>query len=452
MQNNAKAVVIMARQLNKRVLASYSMVALPIGAMAMPIAIYLPPFYSGSLGLSLATVGLIFTLARVWDLVTDPIMGVVIDRYGSRWGQYKHWVALAIPLLMLAVYKLFLPNPSDVSALYLGGWLLVLYVGYTMLSISHNSWGSVLAGDYDERSKIFGWREIFIILGMALVLAIPAALDLSRETPISEKLAAMGMFCLVLFPLTVLPTVLAVPDKPSVRTETLGLQDALELVRSNPTLWRLLFADFTTAFAMSATAALYIFFATYAFELKDHASLALLLYFLAGFLAMPAWLKLAYRMGKVGAIRMAIGYTMLLQAGLFFVTDPGNVPLFWGYTFLAGLAFGAGPTLLHSMMADLTDIDESKTGQKRAGMYFALLATVNKLGGASAVGLTLTLADRLFDFTPGAENSPEAIQGLLVIFCFAPAAALAITYLPLHRYPLSKEKQAEIKQDLSGKA
>ena len=442
----------MARQLNKRVLASYSMVALPIGAMAMPIAIYLPPFYSSSLGLSLATVGLIFTLARVWDLVTDPIMGVVIDRYGSRWGQYKHWVPLAIPLLMLAVYKLFLPNPSDVSALYLGGWLLVLYVGYTMLSISHNSWGSVLAGDYDERSKIFGWREIFIILGMALVLAIPAALDLARETPISEKLAAMGIFCLLLFPLTVLPTVLAVPDRRSVRTETIGLQDVLELVRSNPTLWRLLFADFTTAFAMSATAALYIFFATYAFELKDHASLALLLYFLAGFLAMPAWLKLAYRMGKVGAIRMAIGYTMLLQAGLFFVTDPGNIPLFWGYTFLAGLAFGAGPTLLHSMMADLTDIDESKTGQKRAGMYFALLATVNKLGGASAVGLTLTLADRLFGFTPGLENSPEAIQGLLVIFCFAPAAALAITYLPLHRYPLSKEKQAEIKQDLSEKA
>ena len=439
----------MASRLNKRVLASYSMVALPIGAMAMPIAIYLPPFYSGGLGLSLATVGLIFTLARVWDLITDPVMGVVIDRYGSRWGQYKHWVALAIPLLMLAIYKLFLPNPSDVDAVYLGGWLLVLYVGYTMLSISHNSWGSVLAGDYDERSKLFGWREIFIILGMGLVLAIPATLDLSGDTGISEKMAAMGMFCLVLFPLTVLPTVLGVPDKRSIRPATVGLKDALELLRSNPILWRLLFADFTTAFAMSATAALYIFFATYVFELKDHASLALLLYFFAGFLAMPAWLKLAYRMGKVGAIKIAIGYTMLLQAGLFFATDPGNVPLFWSYTFLAGLAFGAGPTLLHSMMADLTDLDESKTGQKRAGMYFALLATINKLGGASAVGLTLTLADRLFNFTPGSDNSPEAIQGLLLIFCFAPAAAFAVTYLPLHRYPLSKPTRAEIKQELS---
>lgn len=425
------------------------MVALPIGAMAMPIAIYLPPFYSGSLGLSLATVGLIFTLARVWDLVTDPIMGIVIDRYGSRWGQYKHWVALAIPMLMLAVYKIFIPNPSDVTAIYLGGWMLVLYLGYTMLSIAHNSWGSFLAGDYDERSKIFGWREIFIIIGMIFVLAIPATMDFLGQSSTTTKVAGMGLFCLILFPLTVVPTLLAVPDKPTEQTSALGWQDMLDLARANPILWRLLAGDFLTAFATSATAALYIFFATYVFELQDHASLALLLYFVAGFVAMPVWLKLAYRMGKVGAIKLAIGYTMLLQGGLFFVAEPGNVPLFWSYTFFAGLAFGAGPTLLHSMMADLTDIDELKTGQKRAGMYFALLATINKLGGAVAVGVTLTAADKLFNFTPGAANSEAAIAGLLLIFCFAPAVALALTFLPLYRYPLTKEKHAEIRHSLS---
>ena len=138
------------------------------------------------------------------------------------------------------------------------------------------------------------------------------------------------------------------------------------LLRSNPILWRLLTADFTTSFAMSATAALYIFFATYVFELQDHASLALLLYFVAGFLAMPVWLKLAYRMGKVGAIKLAVGYTMVLQSGLFFVTEPGNVALFWSYTCMAGLAFGAGPTLLHSMMADLptsTSLGPAKNAQ-----------------------------------------------------------------------------------------
>ena len=343
------------------------MVALPIGAMAMPIAIYLPPLYSGSLGLTLATVGMIFTLARVWDLVTDPIMGIVIDRYGSRWGQYKHWVALAIPMVMLAIYKIFIPNPADVTAIYLGFWMLVLYLGYTMLSIAHNSWGSFLAGDYDERSRLFGWREIFIIIGMVFVLAIPATMDFFGQSNTPDKVAGMGLFCLILFPLTVIPTLVAVPDKVAERKGALGWRDMVALLRSNPLLWRLLTADFTTSFAMSATAALYIFFATYVFELQNHASLALLLYFVAGFLAMPVWLKFAYRMGKVGAIKLAVGYTMVLQGGLFFVTEPGNVVLFWSYTFLAGLAFGAGPTLLHSMMADLTDIDELKTGQSGQG-------------------------------------------------------------------------------------
>jgi Na+/melibiose symporter-like transporter len=435
----------MQSQINNKVLASYSVVALPIGAMGMPIAIYLPPLYSGSLGLSLATVGLIFTLARVWDLVTDPIMGIVIDRYGSRWGQYKHWIALAIPMVMLAVYKVFIPNPGDVTAFYLGVWMLVLYLGFTMLNIAHNSWGTFLANDYDERSKLFGWREIFIIIGMIFVLAIPATMDFFGESSTPAKVANMGLFCLILFPITVVATLVVVPDKVTERKEAPGWRDFLGILRSNPLLWRLLTADFTTSFAISATAALYIFVATYAFDLRDQASMALLLYFVAGFLAMPAWLKLTYRVGKVGAIKLAMGYTIVLQSGLFFVAEPGNVGLFWSYTFLAGLAFGATPTLLHSMMADLTDIDELKTGQKRAGMYFALLGTINKLGGALAVGFTLTTADTLFDFTPGAANSQTAIDGLLLIFCFVPVAAMALTYIPLHRYPLTKEKLTEIK-------
>ena len=224
----------MQNKINNKVLASYSMVALPIGAMAMPIAIYLPPLYSGSLGLTLATVGMIFTLARVWDLVTDPIMGIVIDRYGSRWGQYKHWVALAIPMVMLAIYKIFIPNPADVTAIYLGFWMLVLYLGYTMLSIAHNSWGSFLANDYDERSRLFGWREIFIIIGMVFVLAIPATMDFFGQSGTPDKVAGMGLFCLILFPLTVIPTLVAVPDKVAERKEALGWRDMVALLRSNP--------------------------------------------------------------------------------------------------------------------------------------------------------------------------------------------------------------------------
>lgn len=416
----------------------------------MPIAIYLPSFYGVGLGLSLATVGLIFTLARVWDVITDPIMGLLIDKHKSRWGQYKHWVALSIPILMLAVYMVFLPRAEDVSALYLGGWLLVLYVGYTILSIAHQSWGTQLATGYDERSRLYGWREIFVISGMGLVLAIPAAVELFGNADMATKVASMGLFCLILFPLTAIPTLLFVPDKPATQQVSAPWQETFRVVLNNSTLRRLLATDFTINFASSATAALYIFFATYVFELKEHASMALLLYFFAGFLAMPLWLKLAYKVGKTRAVQLAISYGIVLQFVLFLVAEPGNVPMFWGYTFLYGIAYGAAPSLLRSMMADLTDADELQTGNKRAGMYFALLTTVNKLGGAVAVGVALTTADLVFGFVPGIDNTQSAVDGLLAIYCFVPILGLALSYVPLLGYPLTRQRHAEIRKALSG--
>lgn len=438
----------MTKPINKPILASYAAVALPVGAMTMPIAIYLPPLYSGDLGLSLATVGIVFTLARIWDVVTDPVMGIVIDRYQSRWGQYKHWIALSIPILMLAVYKVFLPQSEDVSAVYLGGWLLLLYLGYTILSIAHQSWGTQLATGYDERSRLYGWRETFVISGMGLVLAIPVAVELFGAAATTTKVASMGLFCLVLFPLTLIPTLLNVPDQPAPRQQRVNWQDAFRVLRANSTLWRLLTADFTTNFATSATAALYIFFATYVFELPNHASMALLLYFFAGFMAMPLWMKLAYRVGKTRAIQIAIGYGIVLQSGLFLIAEPGHVAIFWGYTFFYGVAYGAAPSLLRSMMADVTDIDALQTGKNRAGMFFAVLTTVNKLAGAVAVGIALTAADLVFGFVPGGDNSPEAIHGLRVIYCFVPTLGLALSYLPLWHYPLTKAKHEAIRRAL----
>ena len=117
--------------LNKRVLASFSATAAPLAAMGLPIAIYVPPFYAETMGLSLASIGLIFTLARIWDVVTDPIMGAVIDRFSTRWGRRKHWIAIGTPILMVSIYMAFLPGP-DVSILYLGIWMFFLYIGYTM--------------------------------------------------------------------------------------------------------------------------------------------------------------------------------------------------------------------------------------------------------------------------------------------------------------------------------
>ena len=435
-------------KLSARVLASYSGVTIPMAAMGMPIAVYLPPFYSDGLGLSLVTVGTVFTLARIWDVVTDPVMGLVIDRFDSRWGRRKHWIALSIPILLVSVWAVFMPDPDAVSGGYLLFWMIALYVGYTMLAIAHQSWGAELTTTYDDRSRLFGWREIFVIGGMTAVLAIPALIELTGRDDQASKVASMGWFCLILFPLTVVPTLMFVPDTHQPPATSVRWREALALLVRNAILWRLLAADLTSGFGTGVAGAMYIFVASYVFLLPSHASIALLFYFLAGFLAMPLWLKLAYRVGKDTALKISLLYGSGVMFALVVLAEPGNVPVLWAFTILYGVAFGAAPTLLRSMMADLTDDDELRSGRKRSGLFFALLTTTNKLGAALAVGIRFAILEKVVGFAPGPDNSQAALDGLLWVYVLGTGLGLLAAYVALIGYPLTRARHDVIRAEL----
>lgn len=432
-------------------LSAYSGIAMPMAAMGMPVAVYLPRFYSEGLGLSLATVGAIFTLARIWDLVTDPVMGLVIDRFESRWGRRKHWVALSIPVLILAVWMVFMPNPDSVTPYYLAFWLLVLYVGYTMLTISHLSWGAELASSYDARSRLFGWREIYVIAGMTIVLAIPAFLEFTGNSAEDIKVASMGWFCLIGFPILVLPVLYSIPDTTAKSQSNIEWRQALAMIFRNRSMVRLLIADLSRGLGMSVSGALYIFIAATYFALPKHASIALLFYFLSSFLAMPLWMKAAYKFGKDNALKAALGYVVVINLALIPFAEPGNVAVLWIFTISFGMAFGAPPMLLRSMMADLTDEDELRNGQKRPGLFFALLTTTDKVGAALGVGLSFTILEMAFGFEPGGNNSTTALNGLLMTYTVGFAIPTFIAYAALIGYPLSKQKHDAIVRELRAK-
>jgi GPH family glycoside/pentoside/hexuronide:cation symporter len=423
-----------------------------MAAMGMPIAVYLPRFYTEGMGLSLVAVGTIFTLARIWDVITDPVMGIVIDKYDTRWGRRKHWIALSIPILMLSVWMVFMPNPESVSAGYLLFWLIALYVGYTMLAIAHQSWGAELALTYDARSRLFGWREIFVIAGMTMVLGLPAALELTGVSGQSAKVASMGWFCLILFPLLMIPTLTMVPDNHAKPQSSVPWGEAMKVLAANKLMWRLLAADLASGFGTAVSGALYIFVAASYFKLPEHASIALLFYFLASFLAMPLWLKLAYKVGKDVALRIALLYAAIVNIGLIPVAQEGSVVGLWGFTIAFGVAFGAAPTLLRSMMADLTDEDELRSGQKRPGLFFALLTTTNKLGAAFAVGASFAILEVVFGFVPGGDNSQEALDGLLITYSLGTAFGLFLAFIAMLKYPLNRTAHDEIRAELERRA
>ena len=133
------------------------------------------------------------------------------------------------------------------------------------------------------------------------------------------------------------------------------------------------------------------------------------------------------------------------------LAEPGNAVVLWCFTLSYGIAFGAAPTLLRTMMADLTDLDELDSGEKRAGLFFAMLTTTNKLGAAVAVGLSFTILEAVFAFQPGAENSDEALWGLLLTYSLGTASGLLLAILPMINYPLNRAQHQKVRDQLDAR-
>ena len=187
-------------------LAAYAAPGIAIKALTLPLLAYLPPLYAGMPGLSLASVGIVFMVARLWDIVTDPIAGVVMDRSSPPLGRRKFWIALATPVLLATLWPLFSP-PHGSGIAYLASLLFVFYVAWTLLTIAHASWPADLSDDGADRARLIAWREWAGVIGMVAVLAAPI-LVLGPKAPIEDQLRVMGGVLLVATPLTILPLLL----------------------------------------------------------------------------------------------------------------------------------------------------------------------------------------------------------------------------------------------------
>ncbi len=219
-------------------------------------------------------------------------MGMVVDRFSTRWGRYRHWIVGAAPVLMLATWFLYLPGPGEHGAGYLLGWLIVLYAAYTVIAIAHQSWGAELAHSYHERSRLYGWRELVGIGGMTIVLALPALMESTGSGDAYSKIGSMGWYLLILLPVTTWLIVTRVPDDvPAAWGTTMDMRAVFRAISTNAALRRCLVADFSCALATGVTGSTYIFLAVWVFEVPSHASLILLVYFMAGLAIVPLWMR-----------------------------------------------------------------------------------------------------------------------------------------------------------------
>lgn len=430
-----------SRPLSRWTLFAFALPAAPISAMGLPLVVHLPPFYAGTLGLGLVTVGAIFMLARFWDVFTDPVLGILSDRYETRWGRRRHWIVLSVPIMLLSVYMIFMP-PVAVSAAYLVFWLFVLYVGWTLLTISHMSWGAELTPDYHERSRVQGAREVALILGMVFVLTLPVLIEqMNPENLAQARVASMGWFVLILLPIAVALAVWRVPERATPRPEHVPFKQAVKaLIESRP-LQVVLAADLLGGVSGGLVASMFLFLAEDALKLGSYSSLMLLGYFISGVCFIPLILFVARRFGKhktaaVSAIFNAVTVPLIL------IVPPGEPAVALAVWALLGVNMAAGPFLFRSLMADVADHDAVVTRQQRTGLFYSLLTSTSKVGAAFAIFIAYSLLDSI-GFQAGGENSQAVLDSLRAVYvwpaCIISAAVAGILWF----YPIDEDRQVE---------
>jgi GPH family glycoside/pentoside/hexuronide:cation symporter len=427
---------------------------LPVAALGLPLVVYLPPYYSGTLGLSIGTVGFLFALVRLIDIPLDPLLGSLMDQTRTRFGQFRPWLAGGCLILAAGIWLLFMARPGVTAAEALAS-LLTLSLGLSIANLAQTSWGARLSADYAERARIFGFWTAFNVAGLLLVLAVPALVLRTSGGDAMAGVQAMGFFVLAILAPTALLAILRVPEGTADTARAGFSLKAAGRVLADRRMLLLLAVDLLGALIPAITGALFIFFFT---QVKGYTagetSILLLFYFTAGLLAAPVWVKLATRIGKHRAVALAILWKGLVQALIFFLPE-NNVPLAGAGMGIAGLAFAAPVFLIRAMLADLLDAqaldrrEASETSRDTTGLAYALVNATAKIGYAAPVGLLYPLLGAFgFDPAPDAQNEGRAITGLVLLFIVPPVAFGLIGSWLAWRWPITADVHARIRARL----
>jgi glycoside/pentoside/hexuronide:cation symporter, GPH family len=441
-------------------MALYGLMNLPTSIIGLPIALYIPAFYSQNLGLSLAVVGALIALSRVTDVFTDPPIGVASDRWQTRFGRRKPWMVVGAPLMVTSLWMLFVPDSTfavalwrifggdGVSNLYLFVWISLLYLSFTLVDLPYRAWGAELSPDYDERSRVTGWREAFGYGGTLMALFIPLILAAAfgMAGP-ANALLGIAVAVVVLIPLLFLPGLIWVKELPArVSSEArVTWKRGLKIVWANGPYRRLVISLVFFVAAVSMTASLSFFFvASVMEETFERYALFILAYYLSSSAAIPLWFWISSRLGKHKTVVLGVAWLSLWSAFIPLL-GPGHYWLFFLIMILKGSAIGALVFLPASMAADVVDLDTLRTGEQRTGLYFSLWGMVNK--GAVALGVLLaTNGVALFGFDPtSAANTDVAKMAVAWLYSIVPAALACVALPLLWNYPLTRERQERMR-------
>ncbi len=400
----------------------YGALGLPLAFVALPLYVVLPNHYATEFGIPLGALGAVLLGARALDAVADPLIGRATDRWLTDGPQKAWWViALAAVVLAAGFTALFFPVVDGSSSLlvWCAVMLVVTYLGYSVATVVHQSWGARLGGDAPQRARIVAWREGMALVGVLVASVLPSLAGLAVTAVVLTLLLAIGVGCLR-----------AAPAPAVSLSSTARRPVSLRLPFTTPAFRRLLAVYLVNGIASAVPATLVLFFIRDRLQAPSFEPLFLASYFAAGALSIPLWVRAVRWWGLERAWLVGMALAIVVFSGAAML-GTGDVMAYTAVCALSGMALGADLTLPGAILAGV--IQRAGHGEQAEGAYFGWWNCATKLNLALAAGVALP-ALSWFGYAPGG-NSPQALSALTTAYCVLPcllkvgAAVLLYTLL-----------------------
>lgn len=429
---------------------------------------YLPFFYAHIFGIGLEHAAVLFLITRIWDAVSDPMMGIIADRTNTRWGKYRPYVLwFAVPFAVCGVLLFTTPDISQAGKLV---WAYVTYIlmmtVYTGINVPYGAMLGVITPSSAEKTVFSSYRMFFAYGGSFIALAAWEPLcnlfrngfGMTAAGGWQWAMIVIAIACAVLFFLCFRMTRERVK---TVSTVSVG-SDLSKLLRNGP-WWLLIGAALSTnlfntvrgstvafyfADLVAADASLSIFGLTFAF----FAGLFLAIGELFNMVGVMITVPVVRLLGKKNCF-IGVNLMLAMLSILFFYVPLQTTVGYWimlVLQILISVCTGIVSPLVWSMYADVSDYSELKYHTASTGLIFSSASMAQKFGsafgGSGALWLLSAFGYVTYELDSGVTvvQTAQALDGLRYLMSYIPAAVAIFGAFILLFYPLTTSRMAEI--------
>lgn len=415
------------------------------------IAFWLLNYFTDTVGIAAGVAGIAILIGKIWDAISDPLMGYISDRTGSRWGRRRPYLLFgSFPWFVAMVILFTNPRLSSQAALFIWGLgaFCFLSTAYTVVNVPYSSLTPELTKDYHERSSLNGYRAVFMIVGT--LIGAGAALPLVKAFPDKNiGYTVMGAVFGALMMAAALITFSAVREPKSryeVQPKSGLLKKYLYVFKTRPFIIILL-TFMMNMIAVSVVSGTMIYYFKYIHRNEDLTTLALMILLVTAMIFIPVAVAVSKRVGKkttyaVGMLIIALACMLVFALG-----HQLGIPFVYVMMFVAGIGLSTTYPMPWSMIPDTVEYGYLQTGERREGGYYGIWTLFSKGGQGLAIGIT-ALVLHVTGYAAEAAQTGLARLGIRLLvgpvtaFFFIAAALLLIFY------PLNEKRYAELQADI----